>query len=160
MNAIDLVKAQHLRIEELGRELITAERIRRGSLVRQLERVIEAHSEMEELLFYPLFHTASSHEALVQYAEDHRQVRGLLVALDHAGIDSPAFQRHVAAVMQAFEAHAYDEEEAVLLPLVERRLGIVQLHVLGSEMLALYSELVAHPVEMNVELEARRPALY
>jgi hypothetical protein len=68
--------------------------------------------------------------------------------------------RHVAAVMTAFEAHAYGEEEAVLLPLVAKRLGIVQLHVLGSEMLSLYSELVAHAVEMNVELEARRPALF
>ena len=160
MNALDLIEAQHLRILELGRELMTAERPRRGLLARQLERVIEAHSEMEELLFYPVFHTASSHDALVQYAEDHRQVRKLLVALDHAGLDSPQFHRHVGAVMEAFEAHAYDEEEAKLLPLVERRLAIVQLHVLGSEMFALYSELVAHPVEMNVELESRRPALF
>jgi hemerythrin superfamily protein len=157
VNAIDLIKAQHARIEELGRALLGADPARRGGLLRQLERVIEAHSEMEEKLFYPLFLTPSSHEALVQYAEDHRRVRVLLLAVDHAGIASPQFERNVSQVMAAFAEHAYGEEEAQLLPLVEKRLGIVQLHVLGSEMLSLYGELVAHPVEMNLEAEARHP---
>ena len=157
MNAIDLIKAQHARIEELGRALRCAEPTRRGGLLRQLERVIEAHSEMEEKLFYPLFDTASSHEALVQYAEDHRRVRVLLLAVDHAGLASPQFERNISQVMAAFAEHAYGEEEAQLLPLVEKRLGVIQLHVLGSEMLALYGELVAQPVEMNIEAEARHP---
>jgi hypothetical protein len=159
VNAIDLIKAQHARIAELGGALLGAEPARRGGLLRQLERVIEAHSEMEEKLFYPLFNTASSHEALVQYAEDHRLVRVLLLAVDHAGVTSPLFERNVTQVMSAFAQHAYGEEEAQLLPLVERRLGIVQLHVLGSEMLSLYGELVAHPVEMNLEVEARHPRI-
>jgi hemerythrin superfamily protein len=159
VNAIELIKAQHARIEELGRELLGADSARRGGLLRQLERVIEAHSEMEEKLFYPVFHTPSSHEALVQYAEDHRRVRMLLLAVDHGGVASPQFERNVTQVMAAFAEHAYGEEEAVLLPLVEKRLGIVQLHVLGSEMLALYGELVAHPVEMNLEVEARHPQI-
>jgi hemerythrin superfamily protein len=159
VNAIDLIKAQHARIEELGRALFGADPSRRGGLLRQLERVIEAHSEMEEKLFYPLFLTPSSHEALVQYAEDHRRVRVLLLAVDHAGVASPQFERNVAQVMAAFAEHAYGEEEAQLLPLVEKRLGIVQLHVLGSEMLSLYSELVTHPVEMNLEVEARHPQI-
>ena len=155
MNAIDLIKAQHERIAELGRALRCADPTRRGSLLRQLERVIEAHAEMEEHLFYPLFDTTSSHEALVQYAEDHRRIRMLLLAADHAGLASPQFERSISQVMAAFAEHAYGEEEAHLLPLVEKRLGVVQLHVLGSEMLALYSELVAQPVEMNLEAEAR-----
>lgn len=159
MNAIELIKAQHARIEELGRALHGADPARRGGLLRQLERVIEAHSEMEEKLFYPLFLTASSREALVQYAEDHRRVRVLLLAVDHGGVASPQFERNVSQVMAAFAEHAYGEEEAQLLPLVEKRLGIVQLHVLGSEMLALYGELVAHPVEMNLEAEARHPQI-
>ena len=159
MNAIDLIKAQHERIAELGRALRSSEPTRRGGLLRQLERVIEAHSEMEEKLFYPLFDTHSSHEALVQYAEDHRRLRVLLLALDHAGLSSPQFEHSVTQVMAAFAEHAYGEEEARLLPLVEKRLGVVQLHVLGSEMLALYGELVAQPVEMNLEAEARHPHL-
>ncbi|MEP6862130.1 MAG: hemerythrin domain-containing protein [Deltaproteobacteria bacterium] len=159
MNAIDLIKAQHARIEELGRALLGVDPARRGGLLRQLERVIEAHSEMEEKLFYPVFNTPSSHEALVQYAEDHRRVRVLLLAIDHAGVASPQFERNVSQVMAAFAEHAYGEEEAQLLPLVEKRLGIVQLHVLGSEMLALYGELVAQPVEMNLEVEARHPQI-
>ena len=96
---------------------------------------------------------------LVQYAEDHRRVRMLLLAVDHAGLMSPQFASNVAHVMAAFAEHAYGEEEAHLLPLVEQRLGIVQLHVLGSEMLSLYGELVAHPVEMNLEAEARHPQI-
>jgi Hemerythrin HHE cation binding domain len=159
VNAIDLIKAQHARIEELGRALIEAEPARRGGMLGQLERVIEAHSEMEEKLFYPLFNTASSHEALVQYAEDHRRVRLLLLQVDHAGLASPQFESNVAHVMAAFAEHAYGEEEAQLLPLVEQRLGIVQLHVLGSEMLSLYGELVAHSVEMNIEVESRHPQI-
>lgn len=157
MNALVMLAQQHAEIDHvLGAALRAASPTDLALLVRAAD-LFEAHAQVEEKLFYPLFDDRRSHAALHDYARDHQRVRETFCRL----LDNPRVitTSAVGELRAEIRTHALDDEEARLFPLVVRALSAYDLHVLGLEMFALYTELIAHAPGRAIHAEARRPAL-
>lgn len=158
MNALTLIKDQHDRIEILVQALLAASVDDRLPALHALANVVEAHATMEEKLFYPTFRTARTAEALHAYAQDHQAIRQQLAALT-ANLVAPRFLADVERLGTMVRDHARGEEEARLLPLVAEVLTEGELDALGTEMLALFDELMTHDPYRATPAEARHAVL-
>jgi len=152
MNAITLLRQQHAQIDAL---LVRALLDPALSLMLHVGDLFEAHAEIEEKLFYPAFATAAQQPALAEYARDHQEVRRMLSFMTEPRCVTP---EAINAVRVEIHAHAIEEEEAHLLPLVERVLTPRELEALGNEMMIMHVQLLEHSPWTNLRAESRRPA--
>lgn len=157
MNAIELIRGQHADLDALLAASIAAPQPQRAALVREIGDRFGAHATMKETVFYPAFATGEAERVLADYARDHQRIRAQLAPLTAEPdlVETPA----LIALREAFRSHAIDDEEARLLPLVQRALSASQLDALGSEMIALYDELMAHSPWRSLAADARRAAV-
>lgn len=139
MNALDLIRAQHAELDLLLLAARDADGDSRADLLRAIGDRFEAHAIMEEKIFYPLFATGDARTVLSHYAEEHQEVRRALAAL--VGRPDLATTAQIDALRREIRSHAIDQEEAHLLPLVEKTLTAAQLDQLGADMEALHDEL-------------------
>ena len=153
MNAVTLIRLQHAEIDALLVRAITEPVL---SLILRVGDLFEAHAEIEEKLFYPAFATAASRPALHEYARDHQDARRLLSYMTEPKCVTV---EAIAAAREAIHAHAIEEEEAHLLPLVESALTPAELDALGNEMLVMYVQLLEHSPWTSLRAESRRPVL-
>jgi hypothetical protein len=140
MNAIDLIRAHHVEIDALFAEALDAADDRRADLLRELGDRFEVHATVEETIFYPTFATGDATAVLKQYAHDHQRIRRELAEIVGRPLD--VTREVIAAVHHTFRRHAFEQEGDHLLPLVERTLTGEQLEELGTDMQALYDELL------------------
>jgi hemerythrin-like domain-containing protein len=159
MNAISLIREQHDGIERALDSLRQARPPMRQAWLEYAATLIEAHAEMEEKVFYPLFRTSRDAAAIHELAKDHQLVRRQLVVMMSPRTPADVCASVLDALIRAVHVHARDEEEARLLPLVARALRPEQLDALGDEMLAFYDELMQHQPYREIEPEALRAAL-
>jgi hypothetical protein len=157
MNAGDLIRAQHAELDALLQLAIDADRERRAELLRAAGDRFEAHATVEEKVFYPAFATGDARAVLEQYAADHQQIRRELGEL--VGRPLEATGEVIATVRRTIHRHAIEEEEAHLLPLVERTLTGAQLEQLGADMQALYDELMQRGAWRALEPDSHHATL-
>lgn len=155
-DAITLIEEQHDHIETLLQSLQVAPPAMRRELYIELCNAVEAHAEMEETLFYRSFELPDG-KHLTSYAEDHREMRRLLSQFGHDCDNDVHFVEHVAYLHAAIGAHQAQEERE-LLPLVAASLEASEREVLGSEMRALYEQLVAIGAHRRIEPQSRHAA--
>lgn len=156
MNAIDVIRGQHADLEALLDKAIEAAQPERAALIREIGDRFAAHATMEETLFYPAFATSDAARVLAEYARDHQAIRERLAALT-AEPDIVA-AAPLLDLRAAVREHAIHDEEARLLPLVQRALSAGQLEALGIEMLAFHDELMTHSPWRSLAPDARRAA--
>lgn len=140
MTATDLIRAQHAEIDLLLTAAMDADGDGRARLLRTIGDRFEAHAIMEESVFYPAFATGEAKAVLMEYARDHQHVRRALAEL--VGRPDLVTNVQIEAVRRSIQRHAITEEEAHLLPLVERTLSPAQLEELGADMLAIYDQVM------------------
>lgn len=116
-NAITMLKADHVTLKRLTRELEeTGDRAvkERERLVAEIERVLKTHAQIEEEVFYPAFKaaTAKMEEQSMFYeaAEEHHVVDMLLPSLKSANKKSPEFEAKATVLKELLEHHIKDEE--------------------------------------------------
>jgi hemerythrin-like domain-containing protein len=141
-NAITMLKADHVAVKRLLRELnATSDRAvkQRTSLVEKIERELKTHAQLEEEIFYPAFKNlaqgSDSEEMFYEATEEHHVVDMVLPALKAANPKSPEFKAKAKVLMDLIEHHV-EEEEGEMFKEARELFGDAELRQLGDTMLA------------------------
>ncbi len=135
MDALDLLEQQHRDLQGLFAAIAAAEGAgRRTAGVAQLVRAIEAHSRVEESVFYAAFveRVGCSESRLYEAFEDHALLRFSAEKLLHTRATDVRFAARLKMVEQLFERHALVEEDW-MFPKAKRALQDEALDLLGDE---------------------------
>jgi hemerythrin-like domain-containing protein len=148
MDAIALLKQDHVLMRGLLDELAatTTRAIkRRKDLVAKVQANLEAHTTIEEEIFYPAFKQAAKlaedRTMFFEALEEHRAA-GDLVLPDLLATDPAAdnFSGRAKVLKELVEHHA-DEEEKEMFPRARKLLSKAELTELGERMDARKAEL-------------------
>jgi len=139
-NPITMLKADHVKVKRLLRQLdesgsrAVKERER---LVRDIERELKVHSQIEEELFYPTFKKVSektqAEDLFYEATEEHHVVDMVLPALKAANPKSHEFEAK-AKVLKDLVEHHIQEEETQMFVKARKLLDDEQLRALGDLM--------------------------
>lgn len=148
MDAITLLKNDHQKVRQLLSQLTEEESAdKRQTLLDQIAVELEAHTAIEEEIFYPAFRKAGDQEddekMYFEAMEEHRAA-GDLVLPDLKGTqpDSEKFAGRAKVLKELIEHHA-DEEEKEMFPRARKVLGADRLEELGARMEARKQELLS-----------------
>lgn len=118
MNAIELLKQDHEKVKKLLEDISnTTERAfkKRAELLQKIALELQAHTTIEEEIFYPAFREAGERDELKMYheaKEEHRAVEALvlpdLLATDPGTVE---FAGRVKVLKELLEHHIEEEEE-------------------------------------------------
>jgi len=111
-DAIDLLLAQHARIEELFGQVLAADGERRRESFAKLVALLTMHEAAEEAVVHPLARTQidAGPEVVDDRIEEERVAKQLLAELDADGTDAPGFARRLMSLRDAVLRHAKSEE--------------------------------------------------
>lgn len=116
-NAITMLKADHVTLKRLTRELEqTGDKAvkERERLVAEIERELKTHAQIEEEVFYPAFKAATEkmeeQSMFYEAAEEHHVVDMILPSLKSANKKSPEFEAKATVLKELLEHHIKDEE--------------------------------------------------
>lgn len=135
MDALDLLEQQHRDLADLFAGLNAAEGAgRRTALVAQLVRAVEAHSRVEEKVFYAAFgeRISSEEPRLYEAYEGHALLRFAAVNLLRTRATDVRFGARLKLVQDLFERHAHLEEDW-MFPKAKRALHDEVLDRIGVE---------------------------
>lgn len=136
MNAIELLKADHDRVEELFEQVKANEDGDNTAVFKQIKMELDIHAHIEETIFYPHLIEKGDEELksiVLEGIEEHRQVKMFLKELDNLTDDSEKFDPKLKVVMEDVEHHV-EEEEGEMFPLVEEQFDEAVLEELGTRM--------------------------
>jgi hemerythrin-like domain-containing protein len=155
MNAIELLKADHARVQELFRQYEKAGGQHR-EIAEQIFTELEMHTTLEEELFYPALRSrvkpdtleleeadlmAEDEELVTEAIEEHGEVKALIATLRALNPGNAQFQGTFAELREGVEAHVGMEEDE-LMPDAEAVLGD-ELERLGRQMEERKQQLMA-----------------
>ena len=151
VNAIELLEEQHREVEDLFDELEnTSSRASktRLQLVNKLAVAIEAHSQIEENIFYPAGREVDE-DMTLEAIEEHSAVRHLLEKLQQTEPDDEVFMARVTVLKEMIEHHV-EEEEGSYFPKVSKKLGKKRLGELGTALEEAYDE-VSEKLQQDIQ---------
>jgi Hemerythrin HHE cation binding domain len=93
---------------------------------------LEIHAQLEEEIFYPAMRAADA-EKVSESLQEHAEMKRLIAEIRAAEPGTPEYDRLVMQLMRDVIHHVADEE-TVLVPDAEVRLGADRLAELGAEM--------------------------
>ena len=145
MDALDWLEQQHRDLAGLFAEVAAADRAgRRTARVAQLVRAIEAHSRVEETVFYAAFaaHVEGDERRLYEAYEDHALLRFAAGSLLRTRATDVRFPARLKQVQQLFKRHAAVEEDW-MFPRAKRALHDEVLDRIGVELSQAHAARVA-----------------
>ncbi|HEU4663788.1 MAG TPA: hemerythrin domain-containing protein [Dokdonella sp.] len=150
MDAIKLLKNDHDEVRALLAELestTTRALKKRAALVGQIAAMLEAHTTIEEEIFYPAFKQAgekSDDDKMYFEALEEHRAAGELVLPDLLNTDvaSEQFSGRAKVLKELVEHHA-DEEEKEMFPRARKLLSRQELAELGEQLEARKTQLMA-----------------
>lgn len=137
MNALELLKSDHQKVsgilEKLGQTTERAVKTRDEMFVK-LRDELEAHSHVEERIFYPAVERESKTPEAVRAAyEQHHVVKILLDELSDLPVDSEQWTAKFSVLKEGVEGHI-KEEEGEIFKEARAALSKEQLEELGAQM--------------------------
>jgi hemerythrin superfamily protein len=130
MNALELLKQDHDKIRDLFAEAKTYSDMRR--LFDSIKNALEAHTHMEEVVFYPEYEKQERLKDLVQDAKgQHRLIKELWQDLEQS--DGPEFENSFQTLMAEVQLHMTEEENEIF-PQVRSLTDGRDLSELGKEL--------------------------
>jgi hemerythrin superfamily protein len=143
-DAIDLLKADHRKVDELF-EQFEAEEGGAGKIrvATRICRELAVHARVEEELLYPRaigVFDAKDQDLVWEATVEHGTLAGLIDALGGTAADDDAFEAHVK-VLKEYVKHHVKEEENEMFP--KLRASGLDLAALGAEILERKEELMA-----------------
>ena len=160
MNAIEVLKADHARVQALFRQYEAAAQHpqQQRELAEQIFTALEVHASLEEELFYPAVRThlgpitvaeepgeetdeEADQELVAEALEDHQEVETLIATLRGLEPGEAPFQAAFAELREGVEEHVGLEEDE-LMPAVAATLG-PELERLGRQLEARQAQLTA-----------------
>jgi len=134
MDAFNLLKADHRKVEELFEELESASGQAKMQVFQQIKTELELHTHIEETIFYPaLEEPKQTHDLTLEAYEEHDVVKKLLQELGRARTANEEWEAK-AKVLQENVEHHVEEEEGQLFPKASSALGADEIETLGEQM--------------------------
>jgi len=138
-NVIDVIKKDHKAVADLYEKYkATTDVGKRQEYAWTLTKELVQHSEVEQLLVYPLLkmRPPKSGGDNAQHLHDrslaeHQHIRELLYTLDQTKVDDPSHPAKLKAAVDAVTEHV-KEEESEVLPLIEKNYNLDELQRLGK----------------------------
>src|SRR5687768_795204 len=134
MDAFQLLKADHRKVEQLFTQLESASGKQKLEVFEQIKNELELHTHIEEKIFYPaLEEPEDTHDLTLEAYEEHDVVKRLLKELGRARTADDEWEAK-AKVMQENVEHHVEEEENELFPKAEAALGEEEIERLGERL--------------------------
>ena len=136
MDAIELLKADHRKVDKIFSELENGNG-NREQLFKELATELTVHAEIEEQFFYPAVKDAEpTHDLVLESFEEHKQMKMVLGDLEQADQQTEQWMAGLKVLMEDVQHHV-GEEENDLFPRVKKVLSSQELEDLGERMEAL-----------------------
>ena len=136
MDAFNLLKTDHRKVEELFSELETARGQAKLRVFEQIKTELDLHAELEEKLFYPaLEKPQQTHDLTLEAYEEHAVVKNLLRQLSRGKTADDEWQAQVKVLQENVEHHV-EEEENELFKKAKAALSREEIDELGELMAA------------------------
>ena len=134
MDAFNLLKADHRKVEELFEELESASGQAKKRVFEEIKTELDLHTHIEETIFYPaLEKPKQTHDLTLEAYEEHDVVKKLLQELSRARTANEEWEAK-AKVLQENVEHHVEEEENELFPKASAALSEEQIETLGEQM--------------------------
>lgn len=134
-NAVDMIKADHRKVEQLYQQYQGMQGTQRQQLVEQICQELTVHAQLEESVFYPAVQQKLGPQgsSLVQEAlKEHEEMKQKIRQLQSGGGSNTNVDGMVSQLMSGVQHHV-QEEESQMLPQAQQQLGS-QLDQLGMQM--------------------------
>jgi hypothetical protein len=145
MNATTLLKRQHKEVRTLFKQMEKTESAReRRQLLDQIATALEAHTLIEEEIFYPAMREVESKKAeeMVNEAyEEHHVVKLVLRELPEVNPEDERFEAKMTVLSELIEHHVEEEEDEMFK--LAKKLGDDELEELGIRMEERFEQAVA-----------------
>ncbi len=135
MNAIELLKDDHNKVSQLFQKVkATEEGEEHKELFKQIKAELDAHTHIEEKIFYPRLREEEELEDItLEGIEEHHQAKMFLRELASLSEDSEKFEPKLKVLMEDITHHV-QEEQGIMFPKVEKVIGKEELEELGKLM--------------------------
>ena len=140
MDAIALLKKDHQNVRQLLKRFETSSENHSGDsagLLREIEKELKVHTQIEEEIFYPAFRDAFESEddekLYYEALEEHHVVDLVLPEIKSASKNSEEFAAKVKVLKDIVEHHA-EEEETEMFPKARKKMGAAALRELGMRL--------------------------
>jgi hemerythrin-like domain-containing protein len=134
MDAFELLKADHKKVNELFDQLEAATGKAKLNVFNQLKTELELHTHIEEKIFYPaLEKPEETHDLTLEAYEEHKMVKTLLTQLSGARTADDEWQAQAKVLRENVEHHV-DEEENELFDKADDALSDEEIEALGQRM--------------------------
>jgi hemerythrin superfamily protein len=134
MNAIDLLKQDHRKIEKLFSEFLSAEEAaRQEELFQLIQTELQAHSAAEEQAFYPALRDGAP-DKIDKALKDHAEVEQMLLQFLDADFDDENFHMQFSTLIENVERHVREEEgPGGVMQIAEKTLSPEQLDQMSRQ---------------------------
>ena len=136
MNAIELLKEDHDRVDKLFQKVKANEDADHTDTFEQIKAELEVHTHIEETIFYPKLRDEGDEELkkiTLEGIEEHHQAKMFLRELSSLVEDSEKFEPKLKVLMEDIEHHV-QEEEGEMFEMVQEQFDEATLQELGSQM--------------------------
>ena len=134
MNAIELLKDDHDKVSRLFQKVKATEEGEHKELFKKIKAELDAHTHIEEKIFYPRLKEKEELEDIVlEGIEEHHQAKMFLRELAGLSEDSEKFEPKLKVLMEDIEHHVMEEEGDMFLK-VEKNFDKAELEELGNQM--------------------------
>ncbi len=134
MNAIELLKEDHDKVDRLFQKVKATKEAEHKELFKQIKAELDAHTHIEETIFYPKMKEKDELEDIVlEGIEEHHQAKMFLRELANLTEDSEKFEPKLKVLMEDITHHV-QEEEGEMFPKVEKIFDTATLKELGEQM--------------------------
>jgi hemerythrin superfamily protein len=159
MDAIELLKRQHRFVEELFEQIDQEgeDEEEKVELVQELADNLAAHAAIEERIFYPAAYADNTRDLLEEAVEEHLALKRVIADLVKMAPSDDYFDAKIG-VLKEQVAHHVEEEEKKLFPKVLRELSASYLEDMGTEMEALFDEMMSDDPSAYVPEEIEHAA--
>ena len=136
MNAIELLKEDHDKVDRLFQKVKATPDGDHKDLFEQIKAELDIHTHIEETIFYPKLKEDGNDELkdiVLEGIEEHRQAKMFLRELAALTDDSEKFDPKLKVLMEDISHHVM-EEEGQMFPMVKEQFDEFTLQELGKEM--------------------------
>ena len=145
MKATDLLTKQHKEVKTLFKKVAKVQNAgERRRLLDQIVTALQAHTTIEEELFYPAVRdlgTEKAKEMVAEAFEEHHVVKLVLRELPNVNLEDERFDAKMTVLSELVEHHADEEEEEMFK--TAQKIGDDELKELGARMQARFEGLAA-----------------
>lgn len=134
MNAIELLKADHDKVDRLFQKVKATEEGEHLALFEQIKEELEIHTHIEETVFYPQLREKEELEDLVlEGIEEHHQAKIFLREISALSEDSEKFEPKLKVLIEDVTHHV-QEEEGKMFPKIEKIFDESELEEIGKQL--------------------------